>query len=191
MPDGYSSSDVFDFLDHAAARGLIPATTARGLAIASRNVLGVLSDEETQDVRGIDLESAVRRFQNKRARDFTPSSLRTYEQRTRRAITEFLAWREDPANFRTRTRNTAPRKREENSRETEPALFDDVSLAPQPARIPQYNGTGYQTALPLRPGHVVFISNVPENLTAAEAERLANFVRMLAVEPLVASGTLV
>lgn len=38
----------------------------------------------------------------------------------------------------------------------------------------------YQTAFPVRPGHVVTVSNIPLDLSAAEAERLAQFIRLLA-----------
>lgn len=40
---------------------------------------------------------------------------------------------------------------------------------------------GYDTALPIRPGHVVTISNIPHDLTTTEAERLAQFIRLPAL----------
>jgi hypothetical protein len=42
------------------------------------------------------------------------------------------------------------------------------------------NPGGYQTAFPVRPGQIVTISNIPDDLTRAEAERLAQFIQMLA-----------
>jgi hypothetical protein len=47
-----------------------------------------------------------------------------------------------------------------------------------PAQLP---GT-YQSSLPVRPGLVVTLTNIPYDLTGAEAERLASFIKMLAVE---------
>lgn len=40
----------------------------------------------------------------------------------------------------------------------------------------------YRSAVPVRPGIVVSIVNIPYDLTKAGAERLASFVRMLAVD---------
>jgi hypothetical protein len=179
MPDGYSTTDLLDFLEHAGQKGLVPSATAQGLAVAARQVLSVLSDGEGDDVRKLDLDSTVHRFHNKRARDFSPGSLKTYEQRTRRAVDEFLTWRSDPANFRVRTR--APKRAalmESTSEQPQLPLLKSQEMAYWPHRA----GGGYTTAFPLRPGHIVTVSNVPENLTATEAERLAQFVRMLAVE---------
>ncbi|MGQ0642860.1 MAG: hypothetical protein ACT4P6_19110 [Gemmatimonadaceae bacterium] len=121
----------------------MPATTAQALAVASRNVLGVLSDQEKANVDAQDIESVIRRFNNKRVRA-TPSA-----------------------------------------RKKDKVLTADFSEAPNvaaEATTTARPGT-YQSALPVRPGVVVTIANVPYDLTPAEAERLANFVRMLAVKP--------
>jgi hypothetical protein len=45
MENAYSVDDLLEFLDHAGDRGLMPAATAQALAVASRNVLGILGDE--------------------------------------------------------------------------------------------------------------------------------------------------
>ena len=53
---------------------------------------------------------------------------------------------------------------------------------PQAEPVPAQLAGTYQSSLPVRPGLVVTLVNVPYDLTSAEAERLANFVKMLAVE---------
>ncbi|MGH7710527.1 MAG: hypothetical protein ACREOG_04555, partial [Gemmatimonadaceae bacterium] len=70
MANAYSMDDLLDFLDHAGDRGLMPAATAQALAVATRNVLGVLSDQERANLDAQDVEAVIRRFNNKRARDF-------------------------------------------------------------------------------------------------------------------------
>jgi hypothetical protein len=180
MPDGYSTGDMLDFLEHAAERGMVPAATAQGLAVASRQVLSVLADGEGDDVRKLDLDSVVHRFHNKRARDFSPGSLRTYEQRTRRAIDEFLTWRADPANFRAKTRAPVRRTAVMEQGIDNAGNHSVHSEVPPPYVVSR--ASGYQTSFPLRPGYLITIANVPQDLTPAEAERMAQFVRMLAVE---------
>lgn len=180
MANAYSLDDLIDFLDHAGDRGLMPAATAQALAVAARNVLGVLGDQEKNNLSDQDLDSVIKRFNNKRAKDFSPTSLKEYGRRVRKAVELFLAWRDDPANFSVKTRTTAsPRKKEKGKSlgpqqpDTEPEQFDQQQTAP---------GT-YRSAIPVRPGVVVTLANVPYDLTKAEAERLASFVRMLAIEP--------
>src|SRR5262249_26453803 len=67
----------------------------------------VLTDEEKSDLGSQDLGGVIKRFNNKRAKDFNPSSLKEYGRRVHRAIDLFLNWRDDPANFTVKTRTTA------------------------------------------------------------------------------------
>lgn len=177
MENGYSMDDLLDFLNHASERGLMPAATAQALAVATRNVLGVLGEAERADLRQTDLAGVIKRFNNKRVKDFSPSSLKEYSRRVQRAVDLFRQWREDPVNFTVKTRaTTTARIRERNSR-PEPVPL----IASEEGALAMQQG-GYRSAFPIRPGMVVSIVNIPDDLTRAEAERLASFVRMLAVE---------
>ncbi len=178
MANGYSKDDLLDFLAHASDKGLMPAATATALGVASRNVLGVLGDEEGHDLRKLDLEAVIKRFTNKRAREFNPSSLKEYGRRLHRAVGLFLNWREDPANFTVKTRATG--KGKQKPRAVHPgSSFPDVTIDDEPSA--RHDIGGYRSAIPIRPGIVVTLSNIPPDLTATEAERLATFIRMLAV----------
>ena len=187
MPNEYSVADLLDFLSHAGERGLMPAATAQALAVAVRNVFGILDSEEQADLRQLDLDATIRRFNNKRARDFNPTSLKEYGRRVRRAVDMYTKWRHDPADFSVKTRpSTAGKKPRANKKE---AAAQDIteSRAGVPVttdvQMPVLSAPGgYQSAFPVRPGRVVTLLNVPEDLTSAEAERLAQFVRMLAVQ---------
>lgn len=180
MANAYSLDDLIDFLDHAGDRGLMPAATAQALAVATRNVLGVLSDQEKKDLSDQDLDSVIKRFNNKRAKDFSPTSLKEYGRRVRKAVELFLAWREDPANFTVKTRATTSPRRKEKGKSS--GLQQSETEFDQSDQEQTALGT-YRSAIPVRPGVVVTLANVPYDLTKAEAERLAGFVRMLAIEP--------
>jgi len=178
MANAYSADDLLEFLDHAGDKGLMPAATAQALAVATRNVLGILSDDEKADLSQLDLDAAIKRFTNKRAKDFNPTSLKEYGRRIKRAVELFLSWREDPANFTIKTRTTsAPRKKERGSGNSEPTARE-ASTDQNPDEIA---GT-YRSSVPVRPGLVVTLVNIPNDLTSAEAERIAGFVRMLALK---------
>lgn len=179
MTNAYSVDDLLEFLDHAANRGLMTAATAQALAVASRNVLGVLSAEEKADLSHLDIDAVVKRFVNKRAKDFNPSSLKEYGRRVRRSIELYGNWRQDPASFSIKTRINGSGSRRKPKDAVDDGQGAQVSREDSaPARVA---GT-YQSSFPVRPGLVVTLQNVPKDLSAAEADRLANFIRMLAVQ---------
>lgn len=191
MANTYSMEDVLDFLSHASDRGLMPASTATALAVAVRNVLGVLTEDERGDLGSLDMAAVIKRFTNKRARDFSPTSLKEYGRRVQRAIDLYRQWSSDPANFSIKTRATnAGKKRQRNGSEaTSPAPAPEWraidSLEPYqspstPMSLPLSGG--YATSIPIRTDWVVTVSNLPPDLTPAEAERLAKFIRLLSVE---------
>jgi hypothetical protein len=177
MATDYSADTLLAFLDHAAEKGLMPAATATALLVAARTVFAILTDQEQSDVRNIDLDAVNRRFENKHARDFTSGSLKTYGSRVRRAVAQFISWRDDPGNFRPKTRSTAAmRARRPGSDVLEHSVEDLTAATTMPASAP---GT-YQTSFPLRPGTVVTLFNLPEDLSAAEAKQLSDFITVLA-----------
>ena len=178
MANAYSADDLLEFLDDAGDKGLMPAATAQALAVATRNVLGILSDDERADLSQLDLEATVRRFTNKRAKDFNPSSLKEYGRRIRRAIDLFRSWREDPANFTVKTRTTAAPRPRGKALGSDGSMTREMSMEQAPDEVA---GT-YHSAVPIRPGLVVRLINIPNDLTRTEAERIASFVRMLALQ---------
>jgi hypothetical protein len=181
MATDYSVGELLEFLNHAADRGLMPAATARALAVACRNVFGILNSEEGADLRRVDLPNVIKRFTNKRAKEFNPSSLKEYARRAQRAVELFVKWRADPASFsvKTRTTRTPARKKErtESAEKLAPLEREHDGNA-SPALVGSF---AYQSSFPIRPGTVVTISNIPIDLSKVEADRLAAFIKMLAV----------
>jgi hypothetical protein len=49
--------------------------------------------------------------------------------------------------------------------------------------VPATRAGAYDTSVLLRPGWVVTIANLPEDLSPAEADRLATWIKMSAVVP--------
>lgn len=178
MANAYSVDDLLDFLDHAGDRGLMPAATAQALAVASRKVTDVLTEQEKKDLSGQGLDAIIKRFNNKRARDFNPSSLKEYGRRVHRAVDLFLKWREDPANFTVKTRATSADRKKGKLAE----IADATGVAHAEEDLPPERQGTYHSSFPVRPGVVVTLANVPVDLTKGEAQRLAEFVKMLAIE---------
>lgn len=178
MANAYSLDDLLDFLAHAGDRGMMPAATASALAVATRNVFGVLTDDERKDLSRLSVDEVVKRFNNKRAKEFSSSSLREYGRRVQRAVALFQEWRENPAEFSPKTRAT----RASGGKRKDGSPPDDLSLPNTHREAPAPATGGYSSSFPIRADWVVTVSNVPSDLNAAEAERLARFVRMLAFD---------
>lgn len=155
----------------------MPAATAQALAVATRNVLAILTDDEKVDLSQLDLDTAIKRFTNKRAKDFNPTSLKEYGRRVRRAVELFLTWRGDPANFTIKTRTTSAAR----NKDKEPANSASTTREATEQAPDDVAGT-YRSSVPVRPGLVVTLINIPHDLTCSEAERIAGFVRMLALD---------
>lgn len=187
MGHAHSLADLLEFLQHAGDRGLMPAATAQALAVATRNVFAVLDDVEREAIPFDDLDGVIKRFSNKRAKDFNPASLKEYGRRVRRAVEMYQQWKGDPANFSVKTRATgSTRKKATDARTTPPAqsgqaASDQIDASGQMA-APGTGANAYQTAFPVRPGHVVVVANIPHDLTNTEAQRLAQFIQLLAPE---------
>ena len=144
-------------------------------------MFGVLESGERNDLRTLELAPVVKRFHNKRAHDFTPQSLKEYERRVNRAVKLYLEWKADPSTFKVAIRSTQSARRR-----TKVPLLDEPSDPPPisgfESPFQPIPGT-YQTSVPLGPGRIVTIANLPMDLTKAEADRLVKFVQMLALEP--------
>lgn len=136
----------------------------------------MLEDDEQKNIETLDLDSIIKRFNNKRARDFSPNSLKEYGRRVRKAMDLYQQWKNNPADFSVKTR--APRK----SRKESQAEAYESDTTTSNIHVPSNRAGAYQSSFPVGPGRVVTLMNVPEDLTSAEAEKLAQFVRMLAVD---------
>ena len=144
----------------------------------------VLNAEDAEDLRRVDLDRLVNQFTNMRARDFNPSSLKEYDRRVKRAWELFSAWKSDPANFAPKTRTSAVKRAGKRVDRATPEKVGETALVNAPTSptrsVDAFEQDGaYTSAFPIRRGHVVTISNLPSDLTIAEAERLAEFVKLL------------
>ena len=95
-----SSSALLRFLDIASDQGMYNSNTVAGYRSAVTKILGALSDDETADVTQIDLDNAVRRFNNLNPGALTPESMRAYRSRLAKAISAFTNYQSNPMSFK-------------------------------------------------------------------------------------------
>ncbi|WP_377297721.1 hypothetical protein [Rhizobium sp. SGZ-381] len=180
-----SKAALLEFLDYLARKGLMNKTTASSRKAAVNNVLGILDDDEAADVSKIDLDDVMRRFSNLNGLNYTSDSLTTYKSRVRSALDDFLSYLENPMAFRPSTGGTA-RKSQERARVSlvETRKRSTAASSPAVEQTSELTPPAVATLIlpiPIRADLTVYIQGLPYDLTQAEASKIANVIRAMAV----------
>ena len=175
------SIDAFNrFFDHAAEKGLIKRNTAISRKAATNKILAVLEESELTDLRTLDLDATFERFQNLQGMKYKPDSMQVYMSRARTAVSDFIAYVDNPASFKssttqrssTKTKNGASTESKGKVVKKQKDIEDDLG---------QHDIKHIVVPIPLRENLTVKISNLPADLTQSEADRLAAIVKAYAV----------
>lgn len=179
-----SKAALLEFLDYLARKGLMNKTTASSRKAAVNNVLGVLDDEEANDISKIDLDDVMRRFHNLNGMNYTRDSLATYKSRVRSAIEDFISYVENPMAFRPSTGGA--RKIRENARTANSKSQNDSGTLRTQSSGPNFQPPPAVATLilpiPVRADLTVYVQGLPHDLTQAEASKIANVIRAMAAE---------
>lgn len=97
------------FLDFVAEKGLMKRQTAVSYKKACNVILKILDEREANDLTKVDLEAVFRRHRNLAAGRISPSTLKSYEARTRAAIENFLVYFGDPSSWKSSVQTRASR----------------------------------------------------------------------------------
>lgn len=188
MAAGFSRQDLLEFLDFLAAKGLMKKSTATSRKAAVNTLLSILSDDEARDLRGLDIDALLQRFHNLKPHEFKPASLSVYRSRLNSSIDELERYRRDPTGFKPqiaskeRIRNTI-----EGERKTQTGLIgvskDLKKGAAQSKSVweppPDEAVETIVFPIPLRPGVIVRVSGIPEDLTPDEATKIGSVILAL------------
>lgn len=176
------------FLDYAGDKGLLTHANANAIKVGVREVLLHTEgdDWESKDVRTLDVDDVLRRFEMKRATNYTPGSLKTYRSRFRNAMHLYRGFLQDPGGWRPNkpTRTTAAstaRRRTSERAEGQPT----APQTPPPAVEEPHERPDMMTyPFPLRrDGGVVFARLIlPHDLTPKEATRIGEHIQTLAID---------
>lgn len=170
----YSEAGFHDFLRQAAVSGLYNPSTARARKLAAQQLLIQLKSHERNDMRLVDVDALVARFHKIQGSTVRPESLEVYRSRLKDALVDFISWTSDPGAFR--PHQSELRATRQSLQEDSPAeAVAREQLALDPPRRPHDI-----FPVPLREDLVVYIQNVPLDLTPREAEKIAAVIRALA-----------
>lgn len=179
-----SREAALDFLEYVAQKGLMAPATARARKAAVSKVLGILSEEEAQDVTSLNLDEVMTRFGHLQGKGYTPQSLVTYKSRVRSALDDFASYVENPLGFKP---SLQPRERKAAaSRPRQPREEREVEshVSDPPARVsPSFGGPMSSSILPIpiRADLTIHVQGLPYDLTEAEAKKIASVIQAMAL----------
>jgi hypothetical protein len=191
-----TGSQSIAFWKWVADKGLVKKPTADARRSALSEVLETTENLNT-DVRTLDLEETLTRFENRRAGRYSPATLNAYKKRFRLSILDYIAWLEKPDGWRPNIKARAPRSTKVKQRGIAAAAGGTVAPAADlsapvsrtvagadASRLGVTHGASNARLIdypfPVRDG-VIAVLSLPSDLTEAESLRLAAFVSAVAI----------
>ena len=171
----YSQTAFLKFLRVGAVTGITSPATARSRKLAAENLLVQLNTQERHDLRLLDVDELCSRFHKLQGSTIRPESIEVYKERLCSALKDFIEWTEDPAGFQS-VEGEKPEAVLVASRDTPGQAQAREELALNPPRSPHDI-----FPIPIREDLVVYLQNVPLDMTQAEARKIAAVVRALAL----------
>jgi hypothetical protein len=170
-------SGLLGFLDWMADKGYAPANTISSRKAAVNKVVSSLGPDEAATVLNLDVEDAINRFATKHGGEYSTESLQSYKSRLRTALEDFRGYKADPVGFRPGGR---PPVRSKPDKATTPKKKLVRPAPHQPSSSPPTASSASVTQevvpIAIREGVIIKIGNLPFDLTADEARKIANVI---------------
>lgn len=179
-----SRDELLRFLDYVRAKGLMSPATVEARKASANKVLGILDNEEADDVTKLDLDEVVHRFQNLHGQKYTPDSLRSYKSRTKSAIDDFARYLENPLAFKpgVQRRDKKPSnglaQKKVHHLEAQ-GVATPSPVIDRPTMMPSASSS--ILPIPLRADLTVHVQGLPYDLTPAEAKKIASVIQAMAM----------
>lgn len=178
----YSKAALIRFVDTVSEQGLVNANTANGWKAACARIFEDLSNDA--DMRSIDVPTAIKRYHNKHAGTLKPSSLKEYERRLVRCISDFIKYTDEPTAYKPKGRGpsgvgnlTREQKRKPKANEKGPMEPSNTSSTIFPSRPTAIAGLSLE--FPMRADFLAQVL-VPRDMKTDEARRFTQFILTLA-----------
>jgi len=171
----FSRDKLLEFLGFLGKKGLMNKTTVAARRASVNTLLSILSDQEAQDVRKLDLNEVAMRFTNLKGAQFKPESIKVYKSRVTSAIEDLKKYRANPLTFKPNIVSPKSSASAKADKDVEKNRFVKDGKLPD-------NSADIIFPVPIRPDVVVRVVGVPSNLTKKEATKIANVVLALAMD---------
>ncbi|PLW69621.1 hypothetical protein [Pseudohalioglobus lutimaris] len=171
----FTETDFLEFLRQGNIAGIMKPATARSRKLAAQQLFPKLEPTERMDLRLVDVDELCSRFHKLEDSTIRPETLKIYNERLKGALEDFFNWTEDPANFISVERDL-PEAKLVMKRDSPGQRQAREELALNPPRSPHDI-----FPVPLREDLVVYLQNIPLDMTRQEAAKIAAVVKALAL----------
>lgn len=181
MQDGTISGLLAFWSEYVPSKGLVKTATAQARSSAVSSVLEVLGEDGGTDLKSLDVEGALTRFENLSGNKFTPQTLTAYKSRFRSAVKDYLAFVENPSGWKPGLKSRSSRGKTPESPARNGGVKPPRDAPDTPAATQSAHGSTARLidhTFPIR-RDVFAALKLPMDLTRLEAERLASFIAAL------------
>ena len=180
MPDDpYTIDRLQEFLRQAPVAGLLNPAVAKSRSQALDQLLGELTADERGDIRLIDVDVLCGRLHKIDDSSVRAEVVDLYNKRLKATLVDYLAWLKDARSYASvggdRAKGSKRSLRSEQEGAQEIRALEDISLATS-------DWAPGLVSIPLRDGKSVFVQNLPLDLTAEEASKIARVIEALAID---------
>ena len=179
MATDFSSTAFLGFLREAAVAGQLHPAVARSRRKAAESLFDYLSDDEKADLRSLDMEALARRVHEARDGALRDEVIDLYAGRLQDALDDYLRFSSAGTGGAAAAPSRAMGSRTPGARRSagspEDAALESIRLSFDRHRADVM-------PIPLGEGRVVYLHDLPADLSLAEARRIARVLEALAVD---------
>jgi hypothetical protein len=174
--DDYTHERLVQFLRQSTIEGLLNPAIAKSRLNALEHLSVELTDNEKNDLRLIDVDVLCLRLHKLQDSSIRPEVLELYNKRLKAALVDYFSWLDNPSSFFSVGGDTIKKDKrykssdKENSHEQK--ALEEIALATSEAATDIFS-------IPLREDCTIYLQNLPLDITADEAEKIANVVKAL------------
>ncbi|TQV75176.1 hypothetical protein FLL45_09565 [Aliikangiella marina] len=176
--EDYTLASLLRFLRQSTIEGLLNPAVAKSRIKAVEELQVELTDAEKADIKLINVDLLCARFHKLHDSSIRPEVLELYNKRVNAALVDYLAWLDNPKSFFSIGGDTIRKDKRYKMSEKE-VSFEEKALEEITLTTADQHKDIF--SIPLRDDVTVFVQNLPLDLTKAEAKKIANVVKALAI----------
>lgn len=170
----YSEKAFLSFIRHSVVTGILRPQVARSRKQAAEQLLTQLKDDERADLRLLHVDELVTRFHKLQGSAVRPETLNIYRSRLSDGLADFMEWNANPKSFTPKeSAQSTARAVTQRDDPGEARAREELALNPPRSPLDIFS-------IPIREDHVVYLQNLPLDLSAKEAKKIAAVVLALA-----------
>lgn len=177
--EDYTQQSLIQFLRQSTIEGLLNPAVAKSRISAVEQIFTELTEEESNDIRLIDVDDLCSRIHKIHDSSIRPEVLSLYNKRVKAALVDYLNWLDNPKSFFSiggdSIRKDQRYKMSQKEESFEEKALEEITLAMSEKRTDIFS-------IPLREDLTVFIQNLPLDLSAQEAQKICKVITALAQE---------